>query len=120
MEHDLLGRHAARLLLPAAAAAAVGGCCGRRGRRGCQPLQRGLDAGDVDGDEVLGDLGPLDGAVGGGGDVEDLGPQPANGDGAAVAARNRVSRVWEGEREKEREYTVSMWVGYKGGKTSVC
>ncbi len=38
-----------------------------------------LDAGDVDRDEILADLGPLDAARAGRGHVEDLGPQPANG-----------------------------------------
>ena len=37
-----------------------------------------LKAGDVDRDQVLADLGPLDGAGAGCRDVEDLGPQTTN------------------------------------------
>ena len=42
-----------------------------------------LDAGDVDRDKVLADLGPLDRPRAGGGHVKDLGPQPADRYGTA-------------------------------------
>ncbi len=67
------------LLVGGAAGVAIGLRGGGRG---------GLQARDVDGHEVLGHLRPLDGPRAGRRHVEHLGPQPANGNGAAGRAEN--------------------------------